>query len=295
MPWTTRYPLLPFLAILALLAGCATDRSPSAPETQERPLVAAKAPAQRIISLEELQSPQTTTRSDGRVVSKKVHIYYRQGFQPEEEPLGESGDNNCSAFLAKGARWKTTEPYVLDSSNGDGLKKRFVTSAIAAGLERWNAAAGFAIFGPRDARSKVDVDDVGLSTDGKNEVFFANIDESGVIAVTIVWGIFGGAPASRELVEWDMILDDPVLGELGLGLEWGDAGPTDETELGDIGIMDLQNISTHETGHAAGMAHPHPSNRCAEETMFRFAMEGETKKRTLHTGDIEGIAELYEF
>jgi len=32
---------------------------------------------------------------------------------------------------------------------------------------------------------------------------------------------------------------------------------------------------------------------CTEETMYRFATEGETKKRTLNTGDITGIKKLY--
>ena len=43
------------------------------------------------------------------------------------------------------------------------------------------------------------------------------------------------------------------------------------------------------------MVHLHPSNSCVEETKFRFALESETEKRTLHTGDTRGIAELYEF
>jgi hypothetical protein len=37
----------------------------------------------------------------------------------------------------------------------------------------------------------------------------------------------------------------------------------------------------------------HPGNGCTEETMYAFATEGETKKRSLHTGDIAGIQVLY--
>ncbi|MBS3106029.1 matrixin family metalloprotease [Candidatus Woesearchaeota archaeon] len=55
--------------------------------------------------------------------------------------------------------------------------------------------------------------------------------------------------------------------------------------------MDYQNIATHEFGHAAGMNHP--SDSCTEETEYRFAQSGETKKRTLNAGDISGIIKLY--
>ncbi|MEK0349324.1 MAG: hypothetical protein QQN50_06000 [Nitrosopumilus sp.] len=37
----------------------------------------------------------------------------------------------------------------------------------------------------------------------------------------------------------------------------------------------------------------HPTDDCTEETMYRFAGAGETKKRDLNTGDITGIQRLY--
>ncbi len=52
--------------------------------------------------------------------------------------------------------------------------------------------------------------------------------------------------------------------------------------------MDFQNIVTHESGMG------HPSDDCTEETMYRFASLGETKKRTLNAGDIAGIKKLYK-
>jgi hypothetical protein len=61
---------------------------------------------------------------------------------------------------------------------------------------------------------------------------------------------------------------------------------------GSAGAMDLQNIATHENGHAAGMGHPGDS--CTEETMYRFAGFGETKKRDLNYGDIAGVQALYK-
>ena len=115
-----------------------------------------------------------------------------------------------------------------------------------------------------------------ISPDGVNEVYFADIDESGVIGVTIVWGIFGGRPSGRMLVEWDQVYDD-------VSFDWSSAG--------EAGKMDFENIATHELGHTVGMGHPDSS--CIEETMYAYASLGETIKRTLNAGDIAGIQALY--
>ena len=57
--------------------------------------------------------------------------------------------------------------------------------------------------------------------------------------------------------------------------------------------MDLQNIATHEFGHGAGLDDLYEDS-CSEETMYGYAENGETKKRTLGSGDIAGIVELYK-
>jgi hypothetical protein len=115
------------------------------------------------------------------------------------------------------------------------------------------------------------------SPDNKNEVLFGNVDFPGAIAVTIVWGIFRGLPAGRELVEWDQVYDD-------VDFDWG--------LNGEAGKMDFENIATHELGHSVGLADLYDAV-CSEETMYGYAAEGETKKRTLEGGDITGVLELY--
>lgn len=186
--------------------------------------------------------------------------------------------------LAKGARWKTTEPYVLDHTNSDGLTAKDVATQTELSLNAWDDEVSFNVFGGRDTKKTVDGADT-ASPDGKNEVYFGDIKDPGVIAMTIVWGYFYGPPSSRKLVEWDAVFDDP-------GFNWGNAGSTSETSLGDPSVMDYQNIATHEFGHAAGMGHP--SDSCTEETMYRYSQMDETKKRTLYTGDRKGIVGLYK-
>ena len=61
---------------------------------------------------------------------------------------------------------------------------------------------------------------------------------------------------------------------------------------GNLSAMDFESIATHELGHAIGLDDLYTAE-CAEQTMYGYASEGETKKRTLEAGDIKGASELY--
>ena len=111
------------------------------------------------------------------------------------------------------------------------------------------------------------------------------IAEDRVIAVCIVWYIKGGPPNQRGIIEFDIMFDD-------YDYTWGNAGETDEEGLGDTSVMDLQNIATYELGHALGLADLY-CDEATEQTMYGYGEAGEAKKRTLNTGDIEGIKKLY--
>lgn len=186
-----------------------------------------------------------------------------------------NGESKCFSFLAKGAKWKVVEPWVVNPANGEGLSDSFLLGNLTADIAKWEGAASADILGDGSLTSEILVADT-ASPDGANEVYFADISNSGAIAVTIVWGIFGGPPFARELVEWDMIYDD-------VDFDW--------SATGEAGKMDFENIATHELGHSVGLGHPEDS--CAEETMYRFASAGETKKRSLEAGDVAGVSKLY--
>ena len=212
---------------------------------------------------------------NGEVVEGYMIVKRKDDVSPRESG-SHQGSTVCYAFLGKGTKWKTTEQYVLDTTNSDGLSAGFVTNSVEVSLNAWDDQVAFDVFGTRNTTLTVDGADT-LSPDGKNEVLFGSISDPGAIAVTIVWGIFSGPLSNRKIVEFDAVYDDP-------DFVWGDATINP-------GVMDFLNIATHEKGHAAGMAHP--SDSCPEETMFRFANFGETKKRTLNAGDITGIKKLY--
>ena len=189
---------------------------------------------------------------------------------------GDSDTSSCYGFLARGAKWKTLEPYMVDPTNSEGLSDSFIRGNIAADIEKWESAAGVEILEDEITGIVDGVDEI--RPDSKNEVLFGDIDQPGAIGVTIIWGVFGGPPKWRYLVEWDQLYDQ-------VDFDWSDSG--------EDGMMDFENIATHELGHSVGMGDLYVST-CSEETMFGYATEGETKKRTLEAGDIKGIQELYK-
>lgn len=217
--------------------------------------------------------------ASGKVVEGYAIIHYAK-------PAGSNGKKSttCYAFLSSGAKWKTVEPWVVNPSNARGLDETFVSSNLTMDIAKWEDAAdgmvgnsaSVNILGDGAVTTSVLVADT-VSPDGANEVYFADVSTSGAIAVTIVWGIFGGPPFARELVEWDQIYDD-------IDYDWS---PT-----GEAGKMDFENIATHELGHSVGLADLYNSS-CNLETMYGYADYGETIKRDLNTGDIAGVNKLY--
>ena len=215
-----------------------------------------------------------TAQADGKIVEGIMHVFRKEhakGGVPGKP--GGTTTSSCYAYLAKDAKWKSVEPWVINGANS-GLDTGFLLSNTAMNIQKWEDAAGADIMGEGSLTSDALVADQ-VSPDGLNEIYFGEISEPGVIAVTITWGIFGGPPKARELIEMDQVFST--------GFPWSDSGAA--------GAMDYENISTHELGHGLGMGHPDDS--CTEETMYRFADYGETKKRDLNPGDIAGIAKLY--
>ncbi|OGI88448.1 hypothetical protein A2914_02365 [Candidatus Nomurabacteria bacterium RIFCSPLOWO2_01_FULL_41_21] len=180
----------------------------------------------------------------------------------------------CYAVMASGAKWKTVEPWEVFA--GAGLTEEFLIENIMADISTWESAAGTQnILGWGSIGTGAITDPNIL--DNKNQVSFANL-ESGTIAVTIVWGIFGGPTFNRELVAWDQIYNTDF--------EWT------EDALIEPSKMDFWNIAIHELGHSMGLADIYNTS-CSSVTMYGYGTEGETSKRTLESADIMGINTLY--
>lgn len=231
-----------------------------------------------VIFLGSAVDPQT-----GETVQGYAIIHYKNK-NARSSSSAQAGSTACYGYLAKGAKWKTAEPFLMNPANTRSLDENTLYNIENAGISKWeDATDGNIVNG-----SGVDVIGAGTQTsatlladtsapDGQNEVYFAPIADSSTIAVTIVWGIFGGPTFQRRLVEWDQVFDDSKF-------DWSTTGAA--------GKMDFESLATHELGHTFGMDDLYTAS-CSEETMFGYATEGETKKRTLNSGDIQGINNLY--
>jgi len=190
---------------------------------------------------------------------------------------GDSGTSDCYSYIFdKHTQWKADEPWVMNPANDEGLDGATVVANQTADLAKWEepAAAGMEVFGSGTQTSASLSAETSGGPDGTNEVYFGAVESEGAIAVTIVWARTRGPPAQREILEWDQVYDQA-------DFDW--------SLTGEAGKMDFDNIATHEDGHAAGMGH----TDCTEQTMYGYATTGETKKRTLETGDETGAGNLY--
>ena len=219
-----------------------------------------------------VQAQNSSHAEDKGPLSKITFIHYKKNFAKPAPDAIKASKGTCYSYIASGAKWKTTEGYIVNPT-GSNLDSNFVTQTIDNGVAQWEMYGGSNIFGT----SSSDLTAV-TGFDNKNVVNFGPYSDNNAIAVTTVWGYFSGDPATREIVEWDMLFNNFY--------QYGNAAVNGSS------VMDLQNIATHELGHSAGMGDLYNTS-CSSETMFGYSGYGETIKRDLNTGDIQGIKKLY--
>jgi len=240
--------------------------------------------APNVFSLGESIDPERGDVVEGYLIVHPKKGYEKPSGTPGKGKGGGGGSttSSCYGFLAKDAKWKSVEPWVVNPTNPYGITDSSILSILGNGIAKWEDATdgvvgnntGVDILGAGSITSVPLVADT-VSMDLQNEVYFDSLD-AGTIGVTIVWGVFNGPPFARELREWDQVYNTFY--------QWSDNG----SPL----AMDFENIATHELGHSVGMGDLYDT-ACSEETMYGYGTEGETKKSDLNIGDITGINQLY--
>lgn len=233
-----------------------------------------------------LASAAPKSKGNDRVLSKVKFIHYKKGYgKPESTPGGGKGngkdkDEGDYTYLARGAKWKVPEEYLLNPTHLDEVTDEAIGAAVGDGMDEWESHANFDIFESITIDYTATFEDLDVPQ-GENTISFQDFGSGNenVIAEATVWGYFGGQPSQREIIEAHIVLNDNFL--------WGVVTNPEAP------FMDVQNIVTHELGHCAGMGDLYKTDT-TEETMYGYSDEGETKKRDLYKGDIAGITNLYQ-
>ncbi len=183
-----------------------------------------------------------------------------------------SGTSNGYTFKVTfgygGVKWSGTHPYVNYEINENTSDCAGEGAAVIAAANEWNnkcASFSFLYNGTTSSTT--------YSYNGHNEIMWGST--GGSIATNYYW--YSGS----NLLEFDIIFED--------GFTWSTDGST--------GTYDVQNIASHELGHALNLRDIYgnigDSVYDTAKTMYGFGSTGETKKRTLHTDDIDGIRWIY--
>lgn len=271
--------LLTFLALISIFATILPVGQATAKSDKERMiLLPPHSEGAEVVYLGQAKDPKNHQSVEGY-----AFIFNVRGVH-SSKPGGSGKVSNCYSYIANGAKWNYVEDWIVNTDNSRGLESSSIADNLSADIAKWeDAANGIVgdgieknILGSGSVTSDLLAADM-IAPDNKNEIYFADISDSGVIGLTVVWGIFSGPSRFRKIVEWDLIFD-------GIDFDW--------SATGESGKMDFENIATHELGHATGMGDLY-ENSCNLETMFGYASEGEIIKRDLNSGDILGIDKLY--
>lgn len=224
-----------------------------------------------------------TIEVNGQILEGIMSYHHRNGHNggPSgggDDPIDSTDSSSCYSYtFGKPLQWTAQESWVVNPDNNDGLSDNEVLTTLETGFSAWDTAAETTILGSGSITDDILEADT-TSTDGKNEIYFADISEPGVIGVTITWAVVNGPPFAKGLVEMDQVYDDVSF---------------DFAIDGDPSKMDLVSVGTHEIGHGIGMGHTSLDDLCKEQTMYPYTSYGSTNERTLEDGDIAGIQNLY--
>jgi hypothetical protein len=190
-------------------------------------------------------------------VQEKVVVVYAIS------PTDDSGTNPDYVLL--GFHWYSAINYYINPKNSYRFSTTTVVNTITASANAWDSQTSYQVFNYRGTTTRT-----AGRRDGYNVVSWSLYYSRNVIAVTSIW--YSGS----RIVETDCRMNTVFKWSL----------------KGEAGKMDVQNIMTHEFGHWCGLADLY-SDTDYWLTMYGYAGYGETYKRSLGLGDINGLKAIY--
>lgn len=208
----------------------------------------------------------------GKIIEDYLFVHYAISKSKKAKVIRE---DSCYGFIVRGMELSSDHnKYYINPANPQGLGDEFIIPTVNTAISEWEKSenGGYDIFGDYLGRTES-----GFVMDTKNTLSFGDYSTPGVIAVCRISGYFHAHPKLRKIIEFDVMFDTDF--------KWGDGEVNSN-------LMDLQNIATHELGHALGLGDLYNS-ACSTQTMYGYSYVGDIEKRSLGKGDIAGIKVLY--
>jgi predicted Zn-dependent protease len=218
--------------------------------------------------VESTSTPDNTiTNSKGVDIAKIVFVDYKKPKSIHTGPAGDvCGDGTGKyATLSGGIKWNSFPvPYTIDVSSS-GIDSTAAKAAVKAAFntidDEEHPAGDFFVL---------------TTSNPKITVKWANIDGTGsILAQTTTYY----NTASKTIVKADIVFDSGDKWSVNSNFGCGGGGSS----------FDVQDVATHELGHAIGLGHVTDNLL----TMYKYASPGETLKSSLGRGDQRGIDKLY--
>lgn len=190
-------------------------------------------------------------------VEKYVVVVY--SIPPEDDSM-----TNPDYALLK-FHWYSTIQYYINPSNNYGFTATQVVNAITVSANTWDVETSYQVFSYKTTTSRK----AGVR-DGFNVVSWGTYSQANAIAVTFIWA------RGKRVLETDCLMN--------VVFSWSLSGEANK--------MDVQNIMTHEFGHWCGLKDLY-ADKDYWLTMYGYADYGQTWKRTLGLGDINGLKAVY--
>lgn len=165
-------------------------------------------------------------------------------------------------------------PYYINDRGTPDVEDEEEFEAVLRGMERWTGRCDVCFW----LDYKGLEDDGPVFDDGKNTIGWLErrwpyAQEAIAITTNLI-------EDNGDIYETDMELN-------GRDFTW--AIISDQECDRHNGVVDVENIVTHEAGHFLGLGH----TPIIEATMFAQAVDGDCTKRTLHQDDKDGLRDIY--
>ncbi|MFC1993031.1 hypothetical protein ACFLV3_04405 [Chloroflexota bacterium] len=231
-------------------------------------------------------------------LEKVVFIHYGKNFAPGK-PSGTPGkgpdskEKTDELYSYSRVHWTDADIpvyYWINPANSPVANADAITG-ITAAFQTWeNDPLSYLDFEYSGTTTTIAPGVYSNSPDYQNVVGWAYLsaDYPDAIGITIAWYLRG----KKLIVDCDTALNTDSFfawTQTDIGTADPDSQILYDTPAYDV---DLQNIMTHEAGHWLQLDDLY-YDAAAEQTMYGLADEGELKKRSLESGDIDGVQKIY--